>query len=569
MNAPALELVDFACRYPGRERWTLAGVTLTVQPGEFVLVAGPTGSGKTTLARCLSGWIPAEQPGEVRGLVRVGGLDPAEASPADLCARLGIVLQSPEDQLFSTAMEDEIVFGLENRCRPREEIARALEETVARLGLSPWRAMPIPALSGGTKQRVAIAAMLALGPGLLVLDEPLSQLDPPACRAVMERLSTLHRATGTAIVLIEHRTALAAPWCERVVLLDAGRIAMDAPVAEAFADLAPFRRLGLRVPDPVAVSAALGRKPAARTVEEVGPPPPGRNRAVGATPDPAGSPGTAPTASPAVTTAEAGTEPLLRAEDVGIRIGKRGPWILRGLTFALRRGETVALLGANGAGKSTLLRGIAGITPVAEGAFRWVDGGAPPRPGSGRIGLVFQDPDLMLQARTVAEEVHWGPARLGRDDAEQQERESALIDTLRLTGLEPETPHALSRGQRQRVAIAAVLAMAPDLVCLDEPTTGQDRASVEALVSALRATRERALLVATQDVGFALEVADRVLVLHDGKVAAEGPPQTVLRRHADLERWGMLAPDLVRIAESWLAPPVRSVEELAAWATAR
>ncbi len=615
---PALELREWRYRYPSRARPTLDGITLLVRPGEFVLVAGPTGCGKSTLVRCISGWIPTEQDGELSGSARVGGLNPAEAPPALLCTQIGIVLQSPEDQLFSPTVEDEIVFGLENLRRTRAEMSRALDDVLPRLGLDIHRDASISALSGGTKQRVAIAAMLAMRPGLLILDEPLSQLDPPSCQAVLERLAALPRDLGLAVVLVEHRLALAAPWCDRVVLLDSGRVVLDLPRAEAFADLEPYRRLGLRVPDAAAACAAAGLAARPLRIEDVPIPEAGAtsaSRAEGAPADastgaaaiafaaagdPARSAGVSevpsvdslasgapslparigdpsaigPSAEPPVAgvpiappldSAPAGAasppparscKPLVRICALEYRFTRKAAPVLRSVSFAIARGEMVALLGANGSGKSTLLRLLCGLGKPTAGGIAW---DAP-----GCAGLVFQDPDLMLQARTVAEEIHWGPAHTGREDAAQLDWEARLVRDLHLAGLESEPPHALSRGQRQRVAVAAVLAQRPELVCLDEPTTGQDRTSVDALVATLRG-ETGAVLVATQDAAFALEVADRALVLHEGCIAADGPPFEVLRRSAELESWGLVAPGVVRLAERLGAPAVRRAEELAPW----
>jgi energy-coupling factor transporter ATP-binding protein EcfA2 len=279
----------------------------------------------------------------------------------------------------------------------------------------------------------------------------------------------------------------------------------------------------------MAASAAAGRTARPRSVEEVDPPP----VAARTLPEPC-SPGQRPVPSPPA---------LLRVRDLAFRYGRRQAPVLAAVSFDIGQGEVVALLGANGSGKTTLLRVLAGLSGPASGEIAWTDGAAAP---SMRVGLVFQDPDLMLQAPTVAAEVHWGPSQLAREDAAQREWEARLLTDLNLAGLEREPPHALSRGQRQRVAVAALLASRPVLLCLDEPTTGQDRANVEALIGALRPAR--AVLVATQDASFALELADRVLVLHGGRIVADGHPFSVL--------W---------LAEKIGAPPVRRAEQLAAF----
>lgn len=541
---PVLNLTDLRYRFAAREQWTLAGVTLKIHPGERVLLAGPTGSGKSTLVRCLTGWLPAEAGGERAGAVSIGGLDPAQAAPGALATRLGLLLQSPDDQLFSPGIAEEIAFGLENRCVPRADMTAIVERSLRQFGLHEVRDTPIPHLSGGTRQRVALAATLASGPGLLVLDEPLSQLDPGACARLLALLDALSRDPGLAVLLVEHRLAQAAPWCDRVVLIDGGTLVLDLPIGEAFRDPAPYRRLGLRVPETVAVCEACGVPARPLRASDVDP-------ALGRRLRPGSIQAVAPPA----------TEPLVRVEALAVRYGRRARPVLEDVSLTLARGTTTALLGANGAGKSTLLRVLCGLTRPSAGRLVWPEG-ADAGDAPLRAGLVFQDPDLMLQARTVAEEIHWGARQRGGGDAHQAAREAALIRALRLEGLEAEAPQALSRGQRQRVALAAVLALAPALLCLDEPTTGQDRASVEALLRALSELDPRpAVLVATQDVGFALEAADRILVLHEGRLAAAGAPLDVLARSAALSDWGLTAPEVVQLAERLGVPPVRRVAD--------
>ncbi len=480
-------------RYPTMPEPLLVISDLHLAPGSFTLVLGPTGAGKTTFLRCLNGLIPHAYGGYLTGLVCVDHRPTVAGSPRDLSRIVGTVLQDPEAQQVMETVEREVAFALENHGLPPAIIAQRVSQVLERLGIAHLRRRRLTTLSGGERQRVMLAAALALQPRVLVLDEPTSQLDPPAAADFLAALGAL-RAEGTTIVLAEHRLERVLPACTTLLALRPGQPALAGP-PRAILPHVPLRppvvELGLRLGwDPLPLSAAEAR---AHWSPPTGPvPSPGRP-----------TPGSV----------------LVRLERLGWTVAGRP--ILREISGEIYQGQVTALVGPNGAGKTTLLRLIAGLIPPSQGRLVWASG--PTR----RLGYLPQNPAALLFAPTVRAEVaasrRW--QNLPGDGREWLER-------LELGPLAEADPRDLSVGQRQRVALAAVLATEPALLLLDEPTRGLDPQQKEALGQILRdlAADGRGLLVATHDVEFVARWCDRVLFLEAGRLRADGPPGPVLAR---------------------------------------
>jgi energy-coupling factor transport system ATP-binding protein len=506
---PILRAEGFGYRYPDSAVQALSGLTLDIEAGSFVVVAGESGSGKSTFLRAACALVPHFHGGEVEGELAVGGLDVRDHGPHDLAAVCGTVFQDPETQVVLSGVRAELSLPLEQRGDAPAAIARAVEETALALGVAHLLDRQTATLSGGELQRVALAAALVTRPALLLLDEPTSQLDPVAGDELIWLLRRLNEEWGTAVLLAEHRLERCLGAADRVLAFDGGRIACDAVPAEFLAwsvDRAP----------------ALAT-PAARLFAEAGlrplPPSVKRARALlqGAHLAPSAS---SPQFDPYTRSGHQGATEQRHGRLA--RLGRRsrgpaalelrgvwhelreGPAILRGVDLRLEPGERVALLGRNGAGKSTLLRHAKGLMQPTRGRIEV----------AGDVALLLQNPgDYLIHEHAVGEAGQAG------------------LEAAGLAGRGDANPRDLSGGERQRLALEVVLGGGPPaVVCLDEPTRGMDRARKAALAARLRslATEGSAVLVATHDTEFAAELAERAVLMGQGVVIADGDVRDVL-----------------------------------------
>jgi energy-coupling factor transport system ATP-binding protein len=492
--------------YPGAARPALRDITLDIPEGGFALLVGPSGCGKSTLARSVGGLVPHFSGGALRGNVRVDGRDPVAEGPARMSQIVGFVFQDPEAQAVLDRVEDEIAFALEHAGLPRAEMRVRVEETLDLLDLAALRDRTLDTLSGGERQRVAIAAALALRPRILVLDEPTSQLDPQSAEDVLQALVRLNSDLGLTIVLAEHRLERVLPFAEQIIFLEDG-VARSGPPDALMPDI-PL------APPLVALGKALGWSPLPLTIKA------GLRWSRALTAQRAALPAQQPAQSP--------TLPLtLELQHVETEYDRQP--ILRGVSLAVAPGEIVAVLGRNGAGKTTLLRCLAGLVRPARGRAL-VRG----RDNAGRdvaaicrdVGYLPQDPNALLFADTVREELQITLRNHGIADAGAAD---ALLERLGLAGYASAYPRDLSAGERQRVALGAILVTQPRALLLDEPTRGLDYLAKQRLADLLRGWRAEgmAALLVTHDVEFAALLADRVLLLGRGEVVASGPIATL------------------------------------------
>ncbi|MEA2228415.1 MAG: energy-coupling factor transport system ATP-binding protein [Solirubrobacteraceae bacterium] len=496
-----LRVEDVTYAYPDASRPGLHGVSLSVAPGEFVVVAGLSASGKSTLLRAAAGLVPHFHGGTFGGRVVVGGLDTREHGPGEIAAVAGTLFQDPETQVVLGTVRNELAFPLENRGAPASAVARGVEEVALALGIEALLDRQTTELSGGELQRVALGAALAGRPRLVLLDEPTSQLDPVAGDELVWLLRRLNEEWGTAVVLVEHRLERCLAHADRVIVLDGGTVACDAP-PRAFLEWAGEHAPALQTPG-ARLFARAGLRPPPAGVKEAR----ATLRAHGLLDD-EGRPAAEPVAAAGPSRAErrrARRAPAaLACRDLWVEL-VAGRAVLRGVDLRLEPGERVALMGRNGAGKSTLLRHLGGLRRPTRGRVET----------GGRVALLLQNPNDYLLHEHVGEEA---PA-----DA---------LAVVGLAGLGDRHPRDLSGGERQRLALAIVLGgdTAPAAVCLDEPTRGMDRAVKGELADRLRALSAggAAVLVATHDAEFAAAFAERVVLLADGRPIADGPTADIL-----------------------------------------
>lgn len=474
-------------RHAGRKNAALSGVDLDIAPGERVLVLGPSGSGKSTLMGGLAGLLGGTEEGEATGSLTVDGVAPAEAR-----GRVGLLMQDPEAQVVLARVGDDVAFGMENMGVAREEIWPRVENSLEAVGLSVPLDHSTTELSGGQKQRLALASILAMGPGLLLLDEPTANLDPSGVAEVRAAVEKVVERTGATVVVVEHRVDVWASLVDRVIVVADGAIAADGPLREVLAQQGEaLRERGIWLPgDDVAA--------------EVGP-------------------------APEVAPASSEATPIARVTDLTIGYDASAP-VRSGIDLMIERGVSTCIVGANGAGKSTFALTLAGLLPPLEGTVEveTSDGtrGDPHEWSSkqllGRMSMVFQEPEYQFLAATVAEELAIGPRAAGMSEEEIAPLVDEHLEALGLTALARANPMTLSGGEKRRMSVATALISAPELLILDEPTFGQDRGTWLGLVRLLRAALERGvtLVSITHDPAFVAAMGQRVVDL--GQVGTRG-----------------------------------------------
>lgn len=470
--AAAIQIDRVHYRYPAGD-WALKGLELILAAGDYTVIFGANGSGKSTFAYLVNGLIPHFLGGELQGAVTVDGLDTRRADIGQLFDRVGLVLQNTDAQLFGSTVEDEIAFGLESMGLPAETIEARIGEVAAALGLGGLLGRAPETLSSGERQVAAIASVLGADPPILVLDEPFSNLDWKYAQKVAALLAGMHRA-GKTLVVIEQTTGSFLRDATRLVLMDTGRCAFSGEPAEGL----QTREFGRLIPS-----------------------------------YPSRLPGRAST--------DGGL--LLSVEHLACRLGEKE--ILKDVSFTLQPGETAVIVGENGAGKSTLVKHLNGLLRPTAGDIRLCGESIRRQPVAElahRVGLCFQNPNDQFFKPTVREEVQAGLSRA-------KARESLCEDLcrmFRLSGLLDRPPQQLSEGEKKRVAIASVMAMDPELLVLDEPSASQDAISKEALAARVAdiSARGKAVLVVTHDLEFAQACSQRWLLLHEGRIKADGSP---------------------------------------------
>ena len=561
-TAGGLRADDVSFAYVGAARAALRHVNLSVARGEVILITGASGCGKSTLALALCGLIPSRVHGELRGRVMFGATPLSGMKPHEASQLVGMVFQNPNLQLINQTVQSEVAFGPENLALPQPEIAARVDWCLDVTGMAGMRTAAVVTLSGGQKQRTAIAATLAMRPRILVLDEPLSDLDPVGAQEVLATLQRLARNGGTGVIVIEHRVDEVAPWADRVVLMDDGSIVLDQPPRAAWAEPGPWRAAGVGIPDMVrlahAVPGAFGSRLPLSVVEAADAvkdtwfetalaAAAAERRNVGGMP--AGQP---PDPRP----------PVLSWDGVSVEFdGKRA---VDDVTLAVDEGEWVALIGANGSGKSTLTGLTVGLGKPSAGVVRFR--GRAVRPGkvfdhAAQVALLLQAADDMLFETTVRKELEFGFRFRARPEDPVLDVPEA-VEFFGFTGREADSPWELSQGGRQRLALAALLVGAPGVLVLDEPTTGQDANHMRSFLRLLDRVRARTgitIVTVTHDIRGLASRAARVVLLGEGQVRADGPTSRVFAMTGDLIRWGVLAPPLARLQSELLGPAAGDV----------
>jgi energy-coupling factor transport system ATP-binding protein len=559
-SSAIVDLRDITYTYEGEATPVINAVSLRVEPGEFVLILGPSGCGKSTLLNVLNGTIPHTLRGELSGHAVVCGKSVPDTKVTNFATEVGMVFQDPEAQIINTRVRDEVCFGLENLCRPVEEIMARQAEALAYVGLPDAGDLSIFDMSGGQKQRISIAAVLAARPRLLVLDEPTANLDPAGMAEVFAVLHRLNREFNTTIVMVEHRVDELADRVSRVIMMDRGAVVFDGKPRAAFAR----RREGhSEEAETIATSAwfpqvsefALELATAAGIAVAPEVMPLNVTEAIAfAEGVMAGRLAQAPARAAAPENAAAG-EKLLSIRDLTFGYTRDQP-ILKNVSLELETGSIVALLGQNGSGKTTLARALIGINRVERGTVYLGDrdiSDLGPREISAEIGYVFQNPDHQFVTDQIDEEVAYGLKVRGYAEDFIARRVDEVLDIVDLARYRHRSPFNLSLGERRRLSVATMLVLEPRLLVLDEPTIGQDHERAQHLMRLMDRLRERystTILMITHDVRLVAEWADRAIALRAGGIAFDGTPDVLFAQAGLLKESALLPPPIFEVSRA-------------------
>lgn len=554
----AIELVGVTFRYPGAEEDTLRGVDLRIERGDFVAVVGGNGSGKTTLCKTFNGLIPQFWQGDLGGRIRLFGWDTADHSVAALSKLVGYVYQDFGNQLVRPTVRDDVAFAPINF--GLADWRQRTDDAIAALGLGGIADRHTWQLSGGQQHLTALAGSLAMTPSLLIVDEPVAEVDPQAAHELYERLAWLNRERGITVVVIEHHAEFVARYANSVVLMDDGRVRWHLPVREALSRTRDLEEAHIPAPQVTAIVRAIDPEtPVPLTVAE--------------TVDWIADRGLAPRTSGAGVLApddHPGDAPVvacLRGVEASYRTVRGGRHeVLHGIDLDLREGERIALVGGNGAGKSTLLSLIAGLT-VPRGGSIEVDGidtrSVSAAGLADHVALLGQRPEEMFLTDSIRGDIALHPVGRRVPDAEQLVDE--VIERFALDGIADRDGRLVSGGQQRRATLAIGLAMRPKLLLLDEPTSSLDLTSRDDVIELLAALahRIRSVVVATHDMHLVAEWANRVIVLEQGRIAADLSPAELFDHPALLERARLVPPQVTALGVALGMRPVPlSVPEL-------
>lgn len=538
-----LDIQHVNCRYRVRKKPTLLDVNLKIHEGEMVLIAGRSGCGKSTLIKMVTGLLGREEADQT-GKILLDGSDTASLSAEQIGRLVGTVYQTPDDQLFAMTVADEVGFALENRGEAphiiRQEVRRALEK----VGLSGFESRSIHALSGGQRQRLALASVLVTRPKLLILDEPVSQMNPQGVKDFLSLLTRLNEEDGMTILVVEHRVNEMAGIFPRLAVMYEGHFIYDGSMENAWQAIGESDQFGLREPQTVRLGRMLGLSKltsdvglTAKEIQEAGISfcDEVREKPLSCTPD----------------------KICLECKDLHYTYPGSREETLHGISFSLRKGTINALMGFNGAGKSTLMNLLGGLEVPSRGDIL-LEGRSISHQRR-RVGYMRQEADLMLLTDTVSEEMKWNNPGL------TEEALDVLLHQLHLAHYRRDFPLALSKGQRLRAVFGAMLARKDNtLLLLDEPTTGQDQKSLSEIkrLLLLAASEGRTVLFITHDTEMAADIADQVLLLAGGRLIGHGKPHDVLSEFPLLKESGLSVPPMLTLSGMLGIPPCISIEEV-------
>lgn len=558
MSEPVISIKNLSYRYRGQKERALEDISLDISQGDFLVVMGPSEAGKSTLAATINGLVPHFFRGKFEGQVDVYGKNTQDHTVAVMAEEVGMVFQDFEAQLFSTNVELEVAFGPENFAVARDEIERRIEKNLHLVGLEEYRNRPPSTLSGGQKQKLAIASVLAMQPKILVMDEPTTDLDPISKLGVFNIADQLRQRDDMTLIVVEHETEEALK-ARHILLLNKGKVIRYGPGHEVLRDVDLLESNGVRPLDIVKYFHQMGETDLPMAPED------GLSRfhAKGWRISDAKH---AKLVAKDKARAQQYGDIIIRCQ--GLKHSYSGKVeALRGVDLEIHRGEMIAIVGQNGSGKTTLVKHFNGLLMPTEGSIE-VDGKPANEQGvfvlGKKVGYVFQNPDHQIFSETVFDEVAFSPRLRKMSDEEVKQRVEEALEAVGLSGFESKDPFSLTKSGRQRVAVASVLAAKPEVLILDEPTTGLDYAEQRSMMELVRHLNEKGstIIFVTHHMWVVSEYAHNVVVLNDGQVILRGTTREVFS-HEEMLRVAFLRPPHIVSFSNMLGKTMLTAEEAA------
>ena len=535
----------FTFQYDAQAEATLKDISFDIAKGEKVLILGPSGSGKSTLAQCLNGIIPNIHKGQAKGQVRIDGQDIFNQSIYDKSQSVSTVLQDPDGQFIGLTVAEDLAFALENDCADQSEMKDKVALWAERLDLTSLLNHRPQDLSGGQKQRVSLAGVLIDESPILLFDEPLANLDPKSGQGTIDLIDKIHEEVGATTIIIEHRLedVLYRP-VDRILLVNKGELLFNGRPDELLSSTLLLEN-GIRDPLYLTVLRQLGFDTTrAQNLSQL---------------DALDLSGLGIPDSVLRDKTETSTDSILKVEGLSVSYGDN-PAVIEDMSFSLKKGERLAIVGKNGAGKSTLAKALCGFVPsqgqlIYKGRDISQDSIAE---RSERIGFVLQNPNQMISQTMIFDEVALGLRLRGIEETEVEERVHEVLKTCGLYSFRKWPISALSFGQKKRVTIASILVLKPEIIILDEPTAGQDYKTYTDIMNFLDSLQKQGhtIVMITHDMQLMLEYSDRCLVVVEGKIIADDNPVTILNQKDLLESANLKQTSLYTLGQKLSSDPV-------------
>ncbi|MFX0167934.1 MAG: ABC transporter ATP-binding protein [Candidatus Hodarchaeota archaeon] len=547
-SIPDIVIEDVSFTYQGSEQAALQNINLRIEPGEIVMLSGPAGAGKTTLCQMLNGLVPHFFRGNMTGNVAIHGHDTRKNTIAYLSQRVGLLFQDPAAQLIAPTVNDEIAFGAENYGIPRDKIIERVEKFRKLVRLDRYASTSPHRLSGGEQQACAIAAVMAMHPDIYVLDEPTSNLDPIGSHRVLDLITTIVREEKKTMLIVEHKMEELLPIIDRLIILNEGKIILEGTPRELLHNVQLMEKIGLKPPQVALLASKINSD---RIGSEL---PLTLDEAITTFKSLLRKQDGAPVLIEEKKEVSLGEE-ILRTQSLWHVYEEGEVHALRGIDLSIKAGDFVGIIGQNGSGKTTLVKHFNRLLLPSYGDV-WVMGENTKDRTiaqlSTQVGYVFQNPDFQICCQSVKEEMEFGPKNLKLNKEEIERRRDEVAKLFGFDQRLDEKPFSLSKGERQKLAVASVLAMRPEVLIVDEPTTGQDFRTGNEMMEFYRSLNKagKTVIIITHDMNLAAEYCNRIIVLRNGRILLDGPVREVYSQSEVLARSFIHPPQITRFGQA-------------------